>query len=179
MSTRVMGGYLKGYPIKTVPGRVTRPTTGRVREAIFSILQHEVPDAEVLDVFSGSGALAIEAVSRGAASAVIIEKNRKAVNAIRDNLEKCDLDIRIIAAGYNTGFEVLSGEGKKFDLIFADPPYGLVAPDKMFDLLVKYSLIKEGGYLIMEHSGKLEPEGPNIVKTRRFGDSAITIFRNE
>lgn len=179
MSTRVMGGFLKGFPLKTIPGHLTRPTTGRVREAIFSILQHDLDGAEVLDVFAGSGALAIEAISRGAVSAVMIEKNRRAVNVIRDNLKKCNLNSRVLAAGYRTGFEILQGEGLKFDLVFADPPYDLISPDKLQELLAKYDLVKKGGYLIMEHSGSLRPEGERIIKTRRFGDSAITIFRYE
>ena len=176
MSTRVTGGYLKGYPIKTVPGTLARPTTGKIREAIFSILQYEIPDAEVLDLFAGSGALAIEAVSRGAAGAVLVEKNRRAVAVIRENLEKCHLDLRIIAAGYVTGLEVLAAEGKKFDLIFADPPYGMISPSKLYELVGKYSLVKPGGYLIMEHAGNVTPEGEGVVRTRRYGDSAITIY---
>lgn len=179
MSTRVTGGTLKGYPIKTVFGYKTRPTTGRVREAIFSILQHEIVGAEVLDVFAGSGSLAIEAMSRGATSAVIIEKNRKAVSAIRENLGKCNLEIRVIAAGYKTGFEILQAEGMKFDLVFADPPYGFILPAKLYELLGNYDLVKTGGFLIMEHSGNLIPTGDKIIKTRRFGGSAITIFNYE
>ena len=91
MSVRVAGGYLKGRILKTVPGQVTRPTTGRVREAIFSILQHDIEGAEILDLFAGSGALSIEAISRGAASAVMIEKYPKAARVIRANLKTCDL----------------------------------------------------------------------------------------
>ncbi len=179
MSIRVMGGYLKGYQLKAVPGRETRPTTGRLREAIFSILQHEIPEAEVLDIFAGSGALAIEAVSRGAASAVLIEKKHKAVATIWANLEKCHLDLRVIATGYTKALEILASEKARFDLIFADPPYGLITPLKLSRLLDKYSLVKSGGFLIMEHSGDTRPEGENIVKTRRFGDSAITIYQYE
>ncbi len=179
MSVRIMGGYLKGYPIKTLPGHQMRPTTGRVREAIFSILQHEITGSEVLDIFAGSGALAIEAISRGAASAVLIEKNQKAAAVIRKNLEKCHLDLRLIATHYRTALEILSTEEKKFDLVFADPPYELIRPNEMFDLLANYPLVKPNGFLIMEHSGSLSPEGGDIIKTRRFGDSAVTIYKYE
>lgn len=179
MSIRVSGGYLKGYILKTLPGQATRPTTGKVREAVFSILQHDIADAEVLDLFAGSGALAIEAISRGAASAVMVEKNPRAAAVIRDNLRKCGLELRLIVAGYTRGVEILAAEGKTFDLIFADPPYGKVTPDKLGDLLVKFSLFKPGGFLIMEHAGDYTPDAEKVVTTRRFGDSAITIFSYE
>jgi 16S rRNA (guanine(966)-N(2))-methyltransferase RsmD len=177
VSIRVAGGYLGGRILKTVPGRATRPTTGRVREAIFSILQHDLEGAAVLDIFAGSGALAIEAVSRGAESAVLIEKGHKAVGVIRQNLKTCDLDLRIIAADYLKGLEILTAEEKKFDLVFADPPYELIRPDRFCRFPEKYPLLKPGALLILEHAGNVIPETGNIITTRRFGDSAITIYR--
>jgi 16S rRNA (guanine(966)-N(2))-methyltransferase RsmD len=179
MSIRVAGGYLKGRILKTLPGRTTRPTPARVRESVFSILQHDIGEAEVLDLFSGSGALAIEAVSRGAASAVLVEKNPRAAAVIRQNLAKCDLDLRLIIAGHTRGLDILSSEKKKFSLVFADPPYGLVTPDDLFNLLLKYSLMSAGGFFIMEHSSGLKPELEENVQTRRFGDSAVSIFNHE
>ncbi|MCP4566340.1 MAG: 16S rRNA (guanine(966)-N(2))-methyltransferase RsmD, partial [FCB group bacterium] len=128
MSIRVAGGQLRGRILKTVPGMVTRPTTGRVREAIFSILQHDLDGADVLDIFAGSGALAIEALSRGAGSAVLIEKGRQAVSVIKQNLEKCELTARLITTDYQKGLGILLAEKKQFDLIFADPPYELITP---------------------------------------------------
>lgn len=176
MSIRVAGGYLRGHILKTLPGQATRPTTARVREAIFSILQHDIADTDVLDLFAGSGALAIEAVSRGASSAVLIEKSPKAAAVIRHNLQKCDLDLRLMVVDYLKGMEILGQEGQKFDLVFADPPYGRITPDEIGRLLVKFSLLKEGGFLIMEHAGKFRPDPDRVIKTRRFGDSAISIL---
>jgi 16S rRNA (guanine(966)-N(2))-methyltransferase RsmD len=179
MSIRVAGGYLRGHTLKTLSGQATRPTTARVREAIFSILQHDLADTEVLDLFAGSGALAIEAISRGAASAVLVEKNPKAAEIIKKNLQKCKLDLRLLVSDYVKGMEILSGEGRKFDLVFADPPYGLITPDEVGHLLVKFSLFKDGGFLIMEHAGDFIPDADSVIKTRRFGDSAISILKYE
>jgi len=176
MSIRVAGGYLRGQILKTLPGQATRPTTARVREAIFSILQHDITDTEVLDLFAGSGALAIEAISRGASSAVLIEKSSKAAAVISQNLKKCDLDLRLMVVDYSKGMEILGAEGRKFDLVFADPPYGLILPDEVGRLLNKFSLLKDGGFLIMEHAGNYRPDVDRVIKTRRFGDSAISIL---
>jgi 16S rRNA (guanine(966)-N(2))-methyltransferase RsmD len=179
MSIRVAGGYLRGRTLKTLPGQATRPTTARMREAIFSILQHDISDADVLDIFSGSGALAIEAISRGASSAVLIEKNARAAAVIRQNLQKCDLDLRLLAVDYLKGMEILSNEGQRFNLVFADPPYGKITPDELGHLLSKFSLLKSDGFLIMEHAGDSAPDADRVVKTRRFGDSAISILKYE
>lgn len=179
MSIRVAGGYLRGRPLKTLPGTATRPTIGRVREAIFSILQHDLPGSDVLDIFAGSGALAIEAVSRGAASATLIEKNPRAAAIIRDNLRSCDLNLRLIVADFRTVLKTIASEGKTFHIILADPPYGLIEPQELYALLLKYSLMNDNGLFIMEHAGNLKPEAENIILTRRFGDSAITIMKYE
>lgn len=177
MSLTVSGGSLRGRRLTTLPGRETRPTIGRVREAIFSILQHDLAGARVLDLFAGSGALAIEAVSRGAATAVLIENNPRAASIIRQNLGRCGLDLRLMTADYDAGLKTLAGEGAVFDLAFADPPYGLILPREMYRILGEYRLMAAGGFLIMEHAGREQPEGEQIVTTRRFGDSAITIYR--
>ncbi len=91
----------------------------------------------------------------------------------------CGLELRLIVADYKKGSEILATEMKRFDLIFADPPYGTVTADDLGLLLVKFSLFKPGGFLIMEHAGDYEPPPERIVKTRRFGDSAISILRYE
>jgi len=177
MSLTVSGGSLRGRRLATLPGREPRPTIGRVREAVFSILQHDLAGAQVLDLFAGSGALAIEAVSRGAATATLIENNPKAAAIIRQNLDRCGLDLRLMVTDYDAGLKTLAREGAVFDLVFADPPYGLILPREMYRILGEYRLMTAGGFLIMEHAGREQSEGDDIVTTRRFGDSAITIYR--
>lgn len=177
MSLRIIGGELKGRKIKAPPGRSTRPTTSRVREAIFAILQHDIAEADILDLFAGSGAMSIEALSRGANSAVIVEKDKMAVQVIRDNLSACDLNERILACGYQKGLDILHEEEKNFDLAFADPPYGKIEPDDLYEILIRFALMRATGFFIIEHAGDVEPANEKIIKTRRFGDSSISIYR--
>jgi 16S rRNA (guanine966-N2)-methyltransferase len=179
MSIRIIGGFLGGRTLTTLPGRHTRPATERVREAVFSILQHDIEDTRVLDLFAGSGAYAIEAISRGASFAVMIEKDQMAAAIIKQNLHTFNLDLRLIIADWKKGLEILSGEGEKFNLVFSDPPYGTITAEKIDEELKKYDLMAPGSFLIMEHAGDMASELGNLIKTRRFGDSAISIFAYE
>ncbi|MDG2124071.1 MAG: 16S rRNA (guanine(966)-N(2))-methyltransferase RsmD, partial [Verrucomicrobiales bacterium] len=127
---RVIAGESGGVPLK-VPKTVTRPTADRVREAVFSILAERVVGARVLDVFAGSGALGIEALSRGAESAVFVEQNRGACEVLRGNLEKTGL---VGWAGVVCGdaLKCVGKLGREFDLVFADPPYVKKPGDRDF-----------------------------------------------
>lgn len=176
MSLRISGGVFKGRIIKTLAGRDTRPTTGRVREAIFSIIQHNLVSAHVLDLFAGSGALGIEALSRGAATLTLVEKNKQAAEIVRQNLKALGLTARLFCLDYRRAMEKLAGEGDEYDLILADPPYMLISPDDLVEEVGKYRLSKPETLLIMEHAGKVVPTDRRTIKTRRFGDSAITVF---
>ncbi|MFH1700699.1 MAG: 16S rRNA (guanine(966)-N(2))-methyltransferase RsmD [Candidatus Zixiibacteriota bacterium] len=179
MSLKITGGYLKGRIIKTPSGRDTRPTLARVRGAIFSMIQHDIENANVLDIFAGSGALTIEALSRGAASAVLIENNRKTAGIIKTNLDSLELKSRILNADYKKAFQILKSESLNFDIIFADPPYDLIEPSQLASEISEYSLIKPGGLFILEHAGNIIPDDVRKIKTRRFGDSAISVFHYE
>lgn len=179
MTMRISGGSLKGINVATLDGKKTRPTTARMREALFSMLQHDIIGSDFLDIFSGSGIIAVEAISRGAKSAVLIENHRPAIKVIEKNLNICHLDLRLLMVDFIKGLEILSHEKAAFDLIFADPPYGLVDPSHLYDRLRKYHLMKTEALFIMEHDSRLKPEANNIIQTRRFGDSAITVFKNE
>ncbi|MCP4566326.1 MAG: hypothetical protein GY841_01965, partial [FCB group bacterium] len=114
-----------------------------------------------------------------AASAILIEKGRQAASIIKQNLDKCELTARLITTDYKKGLEILLAEKKQFDLIFADPPYDLITPDEFLRFPEKYPLLKPGALIIMEHAGNIEPKIENILITRRFGDSAITIVRHD
>jgi len=109
----------------------------------------------------------------------MVERKHQAAAVIKKNLEFCGLDLRLIVADYKKGMQILSAEGKTFDLIFADPPYDLIAPDTLYERIVTFSLFKPGGFLIMEHDGGHRPQSEKVIKTRRFGDSAISIFAYE
>jgi 16S rRNA (guanine966-N2)-methyltransferase len=164
---RVVAGVAKGHRIIAPAGRVTRPTSDRVREAIFSVLESlgGLVGAEVLDLFAGSGALGIEALSRGAASAVFVDNRDPAVAAVRANLARTGLSggtvIRSDAVSY-------LGAAPQFDVTFADPPYGF---DDWLMLLDRLP----SGQAVLESDRELElPEGWRLSKIRRYGGTVVT-----
>lgn len=120
---RVISGTAKGTKLETLEGLDTRPTLDRVKEALFSIIQNYIYDANVLDLFSGSGALAIESISRGARSGVSCDSSRKALEIIKQNIKKTHFEekVKTINKDYKKCLEEL--ENSKFDIIFLDPPY--------------------------------------------------------
>ncbi|MDY6904024.1 MAG: 16S rRNA (guanine(966)-N(2))-methyltransferase RsmD [Thermodesulfobacteriota bacterium] len=123
---RVIGGTLKGTPLASPKGLAVRPTAARVREAMANILQHRIPGAGVLDLFAGTGALGIEALSRGACSAVFIDNHPAALAVIQKNITRCGLEAatRTILSNPVRSLKCLAGTDKPFDLVFMDPPYG-------------------------------------------------------
>lgn len=158
---RVVTGEFKGAVLLAPKGDNTRPTTDKVKEAVFSMIQTRVADARVLDIFAGTGQIAIEAVSRGAQSAVMIEKAGQAAGIIRKNLEKIhaqdDTRFTLIKSGYNQALKKLGEEGAKFDIIFMDPPYREAHKDccEIVDLINGYDLLEDDGIVIVEHSSDL------------------------
>jgi 16S rRNA (guanine966-N2)-methyltransferase len=174
---RIVAGSRKGHGIAAPKGVVTRPTSDRVREAVFSIVG-PIEDATVLDLFSGSGALGLEALSRGAASAVFVEHDRDACRVIQRNLEKLRL----------TGAEVRCQDalgalrdeharGRRYELVLLDPPYEdwerLEAP--LGELLP--GVLEDEGLVVVETAAAAEPRLPlDLVTTRRYGSARITVF---
>ena len=122
---RVISGTARGKKLNSLEGLETRPTLDIVKESIFNILQFNIKDTSVLDLFSGSGALAIEALSRGAKEAVLCDNSSKAVQIINKNLEETKLidKAKVINSDYTEALNKLANENKKFDIIFLDPPY--------------------------------------------------------
>ena len=178
---RIIAGTAGRIAIK-VPPAVTRPTTDFVRQAVFSILGEKVESARVLDLYAGSGALGLEALSRGARSCTFVEEHRQAVKVIAENLAKARLD-----GGHAVKSEViifLKRDAGTYDLIFADPPYWKYHGDKdhITDLLNSSLLpprLAAGGWLIVEVSShKTSPEtgGFSLVARREYGNSAILIY---
>jgi 16S rRNA (guanine(966)-N(2))-methyltransferase RsmD len=178
---RIIAGSARGIPLK-VPARLTRPSTDRLREALFSILANRVPGASVLDLFAGSGALGLEALSRGAESAVMVDASRGATEVIADNLEKARL------GGRGTGvkrdvFDFLRDSQRSFDLIFADPPYASKARDDLARRLVEDENLPRrlaaGGLFILEveaeRDAPLAPEW-ELMDERKYGSSAILFY---
>lgn len=176
MSVRVVAGSLKGRTLVTPSGLSTRPTAGRAREAMFSILG-DVAGLRVLDLYAGSGALGIEALSRGAARAVFVESERKAFACLRDNVQALELgrQVRLLSVRAESAARVL--EAECFDLVFCDPPWAMLdgALEVMARLVVRFT---ENARVVLEHPANLVPviRGLVAVDARRWGDTGATFF---
>jgi len=178
---RIIAGSAKGHVIK-VPREVSRPTTDRVRESIFGILSPVLEGAQVLDLFAGSGALGIEALSRGAAGCTFVEQNRGAIRVIEENLKKAKVGNGRAVCREVSAF--LKSEKGGYDLIFADPPYADGLSDLARDLVSLsgwQQWLAKDGYLILEREamGELSaPEGLELLQERDYGRSRIAIFQH-
>ncbi|MCL4165412.1 UNVERIFIED_CONTAM: hypothetical protein GTU68_063420 [Idotea baltica] len=178
---RIISGTAKGHSLK-VPREVARPTTDRVRESLFGVLHAVIEGSRVLDLFAGSGALGLEALSRGAESCIFVDQNRGAVKLIEENLKKTGL-----AGGKVVSREVsayLKGERSSYDLIFADPPYADGMTDLAADLLALDGWgqwLAEDGFLVVESeaSGELPVTDLELVQQRDYGRSRIAIYRRK
>jgi 16S rRNA (guanine(966)-N(2))-methyltransferase RsmD len=175
---RIVAGSRKGHRITAPPGRSTRPTSDRVRENVFNIVAPWVEDAAVLDLFAGSGAMGLEALSRGAARAVFVESDTQACRAINENLDRLRLTGAQVLCQDVSRF--LGQERRAFDLVFCDPPY-----DELERRLPELSraaprLLAEDGLLVLESSSRdpePELEGLETTSSRRYGAARITLFR--
>ena len=175
---RIVAGSRKGHRIAAPRGVVTRPTSDRVREAAFSLIG-PVEDATVLDLFAGSGAMGLEALSRGAASCFFVERDRGACQVIRANLDK----LRLTEAASVANRDVVAvlreehARGRRHDLVLVDPPYEQWAKyaASLAELLPE--VLEEDGVSVVETSAKVEPELPlDPVTSRRYGSARITVF---
>lgn len=173
---RVIAGIYGGRHLQTPPGLDTRPTADRVREALFSILGERVEHARVLDLFAGSGALAIEALSRGAASATLVDNAAPAIRAIAANLEALGADATVVRAEARRFLGGASRGGRSYDLVFLDPPYrlaGALGPGLSAALA---AVVAPGGTVVAESDRRapLEVDLP-LEDERRYGDTLIRI----
>ena len=155
---RVIAGKARRLPLKTVSGTDTRPTTDRIKETLFNILQTEIPGCSFLDLFAGSGGIGIEALSRGAREAVFVEQDRAACECIRYNLEFTRLadQAKLLRSDVFSALARMDGRDA-FDIIFMDPPYGKMLEDKALEFLSDSTLVDENTMIIVEASLKTEP----------------------
>lgn len=177
---RVISGKFKGKKLFAPDGNGVRPTTDRIKETVFNILtsKSDFNDAKVLDLFSGSGALGIEALSRGAHSVVFVDKSKDSIELTKKNLAHVGVSAEI----YNTDFRIALKKlgGRAFDFIFLDPPYFGDNEQEIFELIQKYDLLTESGIIFLEHSSKIDL--PNIgekyiIDTRSCGSTSITFLQ--
>jgi len=169
---RIIAGSRKGHSIAAPKGLDTRPTADRVREAVFNLVAPWVEGAQVLDLFAGSGAMGLEALSRGAARAVFVEGDPAACRTIEQNLDKLGLRGEVRCGDV---LPAIANERRRYDLVFCDPPYA----ERDHQALARYlpGLLADDGLLVFETSAKVEPELPLTKRTsRRYGAARITLF---
>ena len=177
---RVITGKARGVQLKTPEGMTTRPTTDRVKEALFSIIQFEIPGAKVLDLFGGTGQLGIEALSRGAKSAVFVDAGEPACRLIRENLKrtKLEADARVVRSDYLT---YLKSCRETFQIILLDPPYAEVFLENALKCITEIDILQSGGIIVAERPlGKELPwefEGFTRSKDYKYGNTLLTVYR--
>ena len=174
---RVIAGSRKGHTLVAPRGSETRPTSDRVRENIFNLVG-PLDGARVLDLFAGSGALGIEALSRGAAAAFFVDSDREAIRAVERNLERLRLTgARVVRADALFTLAQEATAGAKYDLVLVDPPYGML--DDIQPRLARHlpALLAPDGIVVFETDVRSEPELPLPVRTsRKYGNTRVTIF---
>ena len=179
---RVISGKAKGVVLKTPDGMLTRPTSDRVKEAMFSIIQFDLPGAKVLDLFGGTGQLGIEAISRGAQSAVFVDAREEACRLIRGNLAKARLESqgKVVRSDYA---DYLKRSREKFGIIFLDPPYAEVFLEKSLKIIEEIDILESGGIIIAERPlGKdllCDLAGFSRSRDYKYGNTLLTVYRKD
>ena len=179
MQIRVIAGEFGGRKLEAPDTSRTHPMGERIRNALFNKIASELPDAEVLDVFAGTGAVGIEALSRGAKSAVFIERDRIAQKVITNNIESLNIEDRAKLVRTSVANWLDTAEPQLFDVIFVDPPYH----DTQFSTVTKlFGLLKPGALMVLSHPGRSESPtkaGVVVVDNRSYGDAVLTFYRRE
>ena len=181
---RVIGGEFKGRKLSVTRGRLIRPTSDRVREAIFDILGPTWTFRRVLDLFAGTGSLGIEALSRGAEEAVFVEQGKGALTVLKENMKALGLQSKswVLPLPTKKGIAVLGERGEVFDLIFMDPPYGKDVVGKTIEEIVRRGILAATGVIVAEHASRdriLPPLGLEFSQQRRYGDTTVSFFQKQ
>ncbi len=179
---RVITGKAHGVTLKTPEGLQTRPTTDRVKEAMFSIIHFDIPGMRVLDLFGGTGQLGIEALSRGASSAVFVDAGEKACALIRENLRRTKLEnqAQVVRADY---LDYLSRCRDKFGIILLDPPYAEVFLENALKKITEIDILQSGGIIVTERPAEKslpwDFEGYTRSRDYKYGKTLITLYRKD
>ena len=177
---RIIAGTARGRKIEAPEGRNTRPTLDRVRENLFNILQTDIRDSRVLDLFAGSGALSIEALSRGAESATLVDSDRNAIRTEKKNLETLGFSGRaeVLLCDWKKAAAELARRGYRYDIVFLDPPYRMTDLREVFTALK--GLLTDDGLVVLEHEAKAAvTTGDSFRETdrRQWGYCGVSFYR--
>jgi len=179
---RVITGKARGIQLKTPEGMLTRPTSDRVKEALFSIINFDLPGANVLDLFGGTGQLGIEALSRGAESAVFVDAREEACKLIRENLKRTRLEKQgqVIRCDY---VEYLKKCREQYDIILLDPPYAEIFLENALKQITEIDILQSNGIIVAEHPlGKALPwefDGYERSRDYKYGNTLLTLYRKQ
>ncbi len=181
MSVRVIAGVAKGRRLAVPEVTGLRPTSDRARETLFNVLAPSLPGARFLDLFAGSGAVGIEALSRGAVAAVFIEQDARAVTTLKANLELCRFagSGNVVRGGWQDALRRLAGAEEPFDVAFLDPPYDWPDAHTCLEAIRDRALIARRGIAVLEHRGKQKPQaaaGWELLRRVDVGDTAFSFF---
>ena len=181
MGVRIVAGSRKGHRIEAPAGRTTRPTSDRVRENVFNLVAPWVEASAVLDLYAGSGAVGLEALSRGADRAVFVESDVSACKAINANLEKLRLTgATVLQRDATQALAAEAAAGRRYDFVLVDPPYEMFS--SLQNALSRYlpALLADDGLVVVETDAREEPELPFAKRTsRRYGSARLTVFEHE
>ena len=179
---RVISGKARGVSLKTPAGMATRPTADRVKEALFSIIQFDIPGTNVLDLFGGTGQLGIEALSRGAKYATFVDERQDACNLIKENLKRTNLLplAQVLRADYASYLRTCS---EKFDIILLDPPYAEVFLENSLKMITEIDILQSGGIIVTERPLEKELlfESPGYIRSKdyKYGNTLLSLYRKE
>ena len=179
---RVISGKAKGVVLKTPDGMLTRPTSDRVKEAMFSIIQFDLPGAKVLDLFGGTGQLGIEALSRGAKRAVFVDHQQKACELIKENLRRTKFTqlASVVRGDY---LEYLRRTKEKFNIILLDPPYAEIFLENALNCIAEIDILRDNGIIVTERPVEkaLDVQMPGFTRSRdyKYGKTLITLYRRQ
>src|SRR5918994_4249325 len=177
---RVIGGSARGHRLKVPKGQAVRPTSDRVKEALFNILPQDLSGIRLLDLFAGTGNVSIEAISRGVAEAILIDSSEKSGKVIRENLRSVGFTDRasIRIAPVSRALRSLALRGETFDMIFLDPPYKRNCIKACLEAIASGDLLRAFGTLVVEHSAREQPQaeyGSLVLKDqRKYGDTCLS-----
>lgn len=176
---RVISGKYRGRKLTPPKDMAVRPTIDRIKESLFNILQFKVRDACVLDLFSGSGSIGLECVSRGARYVILCDKDKASIDIITKNFTGVEFNGKIVKADY---LSVIASENQKYDIAYLDPPFGSGLAERAIVELVKFARLADDAIIVYEHLFELKyvaPEGLIVYDTRKYGEIVLDFIKRK